>query len=382
MNQIGSQSNESVLIDAVSLHNFYKLLFIACGCDTKNAEIIADGIHYADLRGIDTHGCINLMNIYLPFIENKQVSILLSPQIIKQHKACTTLDGQNTVGFVVSQYAMQKAIENAKNYGIGCAVVRNSTHAGCFGFYTKQAVDEKMIGIALTNLGEQGILAPPGGITPLIGTNVIAAAAPTNKMPYFNLDMSAAVVSAGRIKQYAKLGKNVPLGWLINNAGQFITDPNEYLKGMARLTFLGSDQGIGGYKGFGLALLADILCGVLSDGKVGPHADSLNQNKKEEKKNNQNISHFFIAINPDAFISTDLFCDRLDNLLTVITQSTPQKAQESISYPGLHEYKIKCEREKQGVPMTTELFAKIQNIADRYHISAPISKKQHQTEII
>lgn len=382
MKQLEYQRDESVLIDAISLHHFYKLLFVACGFDAANAEIIAEGIHYADLRGIDTHGCINLINIYLPFVENKQVSITISPQIISQHKACTMLDGQNTLGCIVGQNAMQNAIENAKLYGIGCAVVRNSTHAGCFGFYTKQAVDSKMIGIALTNCGEQGLLAPPGGITPLLGTNVIAAAAPTNKMPYFNLDMSAAVVSAGRIKQYANLGKNVPLGWLIDNAGQFITDPNEYLKGIARLTFLGSDQGTGGYKGFGLALLADILCGVLSNGKVGPHADSLDQNKKSEKRINQNISHFFMAINPDAFISTDLFCERLDDVLTTITKSTPQKSHESVSYPGLHEYKIMCERVKNGIPLTTALFTKIQSIADRYNIAAPICMRHQQTEIV
>ncbi len=382
MKQIESSSFEFISIDANSLYDFYNALFVASGFDKSNAEVIASGIHYADLRGIDTHGCINLMNIYLPFIENKQISISQFPQIISQHGACTTIDGQNTFGYIVGHYAMQKAIESAKIYGIGCAVVRNSTHAGCFGFYTKQAVDAKMIGVALTNLGEQGLLAPPGGVIPLLGTNVIATAAPTVKMPYFNLDMSAAVVSAGRIKQYAKMGKNVPLGWLIDNAGQFTTDPNEYLKGMARLTFLGSDQGTGGYKGFGLALLADILCGVLSNGKVGPHAGNLDQNKQDKKKINQNISHFFIAINPDAFISIDLFCERLDDLLTTITKSTPQKTQQPVSYPGFNEYKIMSERIKNGIPLTIELFTNIQNIAHRYNISSPIDMKNQQIEIV
>jgi LDH2 family malate/lactate/ureidoglycolate dehydrogenase len=362
-------NSDLIYVKASTLHVFYKQLFESCGFAATNAQIAADGIYYSDLRGFDTHGCVNLLNIYLPLIEKSKIAVSSFPQIISKNKACIVVDADNTLGYIAGHFAMEEAITCAKNYGIGCAVVRNSSHAGSFGFYTKQAVDAKMIGIALTNLGKQGLLAPPGGIMPLIGTNVIAVAAPTYSMPYFSLDMSTAIVSAGRIRQYAKKGKQVPLGWLIDKAGNFTTDPLAFIKGAAKLAFIGGGQGEGGYKGYGLALLVDILCGILSGGNVGPNLQQLKNDGTVPI--NQAISHFFLAINPEAFITLDEFCNRLDEMLDVICKSTPSNNQQSVIYPGLQEYKTAKERASNGIPLMSETFAAITKVAERYKILKP-----------
>jgi LDH2 family malate/lactate/ureidoglycolate dehydrogenase len=320
-----------VLVDAKTLHEFYVQAFQRHGLSTVDSQLCADGVHYADLVGTVTHGAGILRRLYLTMLREGTVDPRAVPSLARQTGATALVDGGNGIGFVSATYAMRTAVERAGRYGVGAVAVRNSSHCGCMGHYTRMAVDAGMVGIALTNLGAQGLIPPPGGRDRLLGTNVLAAAAPTRDAAPFSLDMSVAVVAAGRIRLARDRGERVPVGWLADADGEPVTDPAEYFAGTADLRFLGGDPTTGGYKGYGLAVLADILCGVLSGASFGADAAG-------GRREDTDIGHFFLAVDVGAFRDDGAFRTDIDRLLGTLRGSTPTRPDRSVSYPGLPEH--------------------------------------------
>ena len=347
-----------------SLRRFYARVFEATGMSVEDSDLAARALVFADVRGVVTHGAANLERIYVSRLLDGRIDPRAEPRLASDRGAAATLDGNRGIGFVVAHRAMRQAVERARRFGVGGVGARNSTHCGGMAFYTREAADAGMIGLAFTNLGAQGILRPPGGSARLVGTNVVAGAAPAGDHPAFSLDMSAAVVSTGRLRAAARQGDRLPAGWLVGDDGEPVHDAGAYFDGSAHLQFLGGDDSTGGYKGYGLALLADMLCGILTGGHVGPNADALHGQQLEDA----GVGHFMIAIDIAAFRPLDDFRRDLDEMLGTLMRSPARRPGGRVGYPGLEE-----EARASGgvVTLSRELGDSLESVARRLAIAPP-----------
>lgn len=358
----------SVLFTADSLRHFYVQCFKGMGVTGQHARICADGLLHADLHGYPTHGVASLDRIYLRMLRDGEVSPDCDHTVVSSSGSTALIDGNNGLGFVTAHAAVEHAVELARATGVGAVAVRNSSHCGVMGFYTSVATSAGMIGLASTNLGAQGIIPPVGGRTPLLGTNVLAAAAPAAELPPFSLDMSTAVVAAGRIRQARDRGETVPPGWLADEAGRPVTDPNAYFDGTANLRFLGGAPATGGYKGYGLALLADVLCGVLSGAEVGP---SVAGDDAPRSRVDTNIGHFFLALDVTRFRPAAEFGADLDDMLRTLCGSEPVSPDHPVSYPGLPDHQRAVDHLRTGIPVDEAIAGRLDEVAAELGIAPP-----------
>jgi len=361
----------TVSVNGPSLRRFYAAALQAVGVPSEHAEVVADGVYYADERGLDSHGAQCFLRIYLRMAEAGEVDAAAVPVIATDHQACATVDGRNAFGFVVGRFAMAEAIARARRHGVGAIAVRRSSHAGAMGFYSRAARDAGMIAMSFTNLGRQGMVPPPGGRVPLVGTNVIAVAAPADTEVPFGLDMSTAVVSAGRVRVAARQGRALPPGWLADPEGRDVVDPAALDRGEATLRFLGGGVETGAHKGFGLALFVDVLCGLLAGAGVGPTADKLEPPPATAGRADADIGHFFIALQIAAFGEEARFRARMDEMLGTVRRSSPADPEQSVTYPGMPEAATLAERARTGVPFEPSLLAAIEQTAARLGVAPP-----------
>ncbi|MCC5625836.1 Ldh family oxidoreductase [Nostoc sp. CHAB 5715] len=357
-------ASSNYLVEGSSLKSFYANAFCAMGVPEAHAWSAAEGIFYADLHGFDTHGAVNFDRIYLRMLREGSIDPVATPIIIGERMAVALVDGRNALGFVTGSFAMNEAIYRARAFGIGAVAVKNSSHCGSMGFYAKQAIDAGLIGLAFSNLGTQGILRPPYGARALLGTNVLAAGAPANRNAAYNLDMSTAVTSAGRIRLAQKQGESIPPGWLLDDMGKAVTDPSAFECGTAHLQFAGE------HKGYGLAILVDILCGLLTGASVGPNLTNL-QGDGSKGRSDKNIGHFFLALNIADFRSVDLFTAEMDEMLSVLQACPTTQANKQVMYPGLPEAEEAMRRKKSGIPLTQSLMAVLEQVARQLDIEPP-----------
>ncbi len=246
-------TSDRVYVGAEAADAFARRLLVAHGVPDADAAIVAGCLVSADLRGVDTHGLTRLPG-YLDRVRRGLIDPrpLLAPKRVTPVAAA--LDGQNGFGFVVGTRAMQEAIAIARELGIGVVSVRRSTHFGMAASYVLQALDAGLIALVFSNASPA--MPPWGARSALLGTNPFAAGAPAGEHPPFLLDMSPAVAARGKIRRAERRGETIPLGYALDAEGRPTTDPKAALGGVV--------LPIGGYKGSGLAMLMDILGGVIS----------------------------------------------------------------------------------------------------------------------
>ncbi|MCK3860978.1 Ldh family oxidoreductase [Pseudomonas sp. B329] len=349
-------------VKAHALHAFMVAAFRGTGFDGAQAQRAADVLHYADLNGHDTHGVANLANIYLAGARSGEIDPQAEGTWVADLGACATFDARGGLGLLAGQVAMTRALDKARDFGIGCTVVNNSSHFGAAGFYASMALDQAMIGMAMTNLGRDPVAHPLGSVAPLLGTNPISFAAPSAKARVpFVLDMSTTVCASGKIKQAMRLEREVPTGWLFDAQGGTSRNPRDYLDQTANLPMLGgafAEQG--GHKGMGLGLMVEILCGALAGAQTG--AD-----KGQGPRNN--IGHFFLAINPSFFSGNSAFTGSIDALLGSISGAPVHPAYAPLSYPGQPDAVSRVERLEYGIRLDSTLVSQLDEVAD--HCAIP-----------
>ncbi|MCL5072736.1 MAG: Ldh family oxidoreductase, partial [Actinobacteria bacterium] len=211
------------------LFNYAVLYMEKLGISQKDAEIVADVLIAADLRGVDSHGLIRIYSYYGRRLEKKYMNPLTPFKIISETDTTVLYDGGNGLGQVVSCHAMEKCIEKAKKSNIAVAAVKHSNHYGIAGYYAMMALEHGMIGISLTN--SQPLVAPTYGRTAVLGTNPISFAAPSYDEYPFVLDMATSVVPIGRIKVYEEKNDKIPVGWGIDDDGNVTEDPKKVQSG-------------------------------------------------------------------------------------------------------------------------------------------------------
>jgi L-2-hydroxycarboxylate dehydrogenase (NAD+) len=328
------------------LKDYVSRFFTALNVPEIDAHIAADVLVSADLRGINSHGVIRLHSYYGRRLLNGQIDPSSPIKTIKESPATLALDGGNGLGQVVGYRAMSRCIEMADKAGLAITTVRNSNHYGIAGYYAMMALPEDMIGISLTN--SQPLVAPTYGIPSMLGTNPIAVAVPAGVEKPYVLDMATSIVTIGRIAVHNKSGQPIPEGWGINAQGELTRDPAEVLDGGALLP-LGGPADLRGYKGYGLALLVDLLSGVLAGAAFG------DQVGHPSHPNNADVGHFFAAIKIDHFRPIDYFKADMDNYIRTLKETPKLPGQERIYIHGEKEFSRAEKYQASGIPLLVEI---------------------------
>jgi len=342
-------------VRAEKLFELTKKLFIANGIPEQDAEVSAEVLLSADLRGIDSHG-VSRLPYYIGKLKNKTVNPLPNIKMVRELPATALVDGDNGLGPVVAKKAMEIAIDKAKKVGAGLVSVQRSNHFGIAGYYTMMALKEGMFGIAMTNA--VSMVAPTFGAKGMLGTNPISFTAPCGKLKPFVLDMATSAVPLGKIEIALKNQKKIPPGWLYGPDGEFTDDPSMLFKGGA-LAPLGGTRELGGHKGYGLALMVDILSAVLSDSNYGAKQEGLMSMRPEPS----NVGHFFMAFPVEGFRPLEEFKKTMDEALTAIKESPRAKGQERIYIHGEPEFEFEEERREKGIPLHPLVILNLSNLA-------------------
>jgi len=356
-----------------NLEHFMKLGFMAVGVKEEHAAICAKILIESDKRGIDSHGVGRFKPIYIDRIE-KGIQFVDAPiEVVRETKTTAVIDGNDGMGHVISHKAMEMAIEKAKIYGMGMVAVRSSTHYGIAGYYTIMAANAGMIGITGTNARPS--IAPTFGVQNMLGTNPLTFGFPTDEAFPFVIDAATSITQRGKIEHYARINKTMPYGWVIDENGNAITDPKIALdglnKGTAALTPLGGiGEDLGGYKGYGLATVVEVLSAALQGGMFLQQLTDIDENGN---KRPYHLGHFFIAIDIEAFTSLDAFKKTAGDILRALRNSTKAKGEERIYTAGEKEYLAFLERSKTGVPLNEGVINSLIQVRDKYQINFKFS---------
>lgn len=333
-----------------SLKEFAGSIFHKLGLSKEDAEIVSDVLITTDLRGISSHGVARIP-IYAKRIRLELINPRPENQVLKENTCTALMDGDNGMGQVASYKAMKMCIKKAQYNGIASVAVKNSNHFGINAYYTMMAAKEGLIGMAFTNTSP--LMAPFGGRERLLGSNPLSIAVPAGEEPDVVIDMATSVVARGKLEVAVKKGREIPRDWAVDEEGNFTTDPKRALQG-ALLPF-------GGHKGYGLALLVDILSGVLTGSKYGPHTGSLFGNMERS----QEIGHFFLAINVDNFRNYSQFTEEMDEMMGGIKNSQKAKGFSRIYTPGEIEFERYQELLINGVVVNHKVQEELNSLAQK-----------------
>jgi L-2-hydroxycarboxylate dehydrogenase (NAD+) len=318
------------------------------GVPASDAEIVGDVLIEADLRGVSSHGLIRLSSYYGNRLKKGYMEPVTETTTVKETDTTIAFDGNNGLGQVNSYRAMAACIEKAKKSSICIATVKGSNHFGIAAYYAMMALSQDMIGISMTN--SQPLVAPTYGRTAVLGTNPISLAAPSkNKYPYI-LDMATSAVAIGKIKVFEKKGQKIPMGWGIDDDGNVTDDPVKVQSGgPGALLPLGSTDILRSYKGYGMALMVDILCGALSG------AATLTDVGFPHEPRKSNVGHFFMAIKIGAFRPIIDFKKQIDYMVKLLKDSPRAEEADEIFIAGEKEYLAVEENKVKGVPLLDKI---------------------------
>jgi L-2-hydroxycarboxylate dehydrogenase (NAD+) len=335
------------------------------GVAPEHAEVVARVLVAADLRGIESHGVARLDSYYVSRIRSGHLNPKPDYRIVRETATSVLLDADNGLGHPVAEMAMQRVIEKTAERGAAFGAVRNSNHFGIAGHYAMMALERDMIGMASTNSVKYG--APTHGREVLLGTNPLAFAIPAGEEPAFVLDFATTTVPKGKLEVYKR--KNEPLlsGWAIDQNGSMTLDPDEALRG-ALLPLGGFGTDGGGHKGYGLGLLVDILCGVLSGGAFGPTLPHVNDRNKGA------ISHWFGAFRIDGFRDVSAFKADMDRELRFFKESAKVPGADRIYVAGEPEFEKTAYHRKHGVPVHAKVWDGLEKLAGELDIPFDLAR--------
>ena len=335
MTQSKNDKQELVRADVELLRGFVIECFQRVGVSPEDSSIAAEVLLESDLRSIESHGVARLSEFYIGRIRNGTTNPAPKVRVVHEAPATALMDGDGGLGIVVGHRAMELAIQKGKQAGAGFVAVTNSRHYGIAGYYSSMALAHDMIGISMTNAGPR--VLPTFGSQPMVGTNPISMAAPTKSGTPFVLDMATSVVAVGKFENAERADTPIPQGWALDTEGQPTTDP-VVAKSSRRALPLGSEPEMSSYKGYGLGVMVDILCGVLS----GIGASPMLRN---------NNGHFFGALRIDAFRPANQFKEMMDEMCAGLRATPVLPGYERVLVPGDLEFQAREERLKSGIPL-------------------------------
>ena len=351
---------EYVRVDHSRLRGFVKRVFKAAGLADEDAEVVADVLVTADLMGISSHG-VQRVRRYVDGLLKCCVNPRPKIRVVRDHAAVALLDADNGLGHIAGVRAMEIAVEKAKRYGVSLVLVRNSHHYGIAGYYALKAVERGYIGVSATN--SERLVSYVNTVGRTLGTNPIAVGIPRREPPPILFDAATSVVPVGKIELYAKLGKRIPEGWVIDADGRPLSGDadrvlSEIKGGRAAILPLGGlGEEFGGHKGSGLAFIVDIISGVLSGAAWGIHVGYTVDRVPA------NVGHSFAAIDIEAFMSREEFYSRVEAYVSEIKSLKRHPEADRIWIPGEKAWYTMMTRLQVGIPLHVRVCAELDSIA-------------------
>lgn len=347
------------------LVDFTKTIFRKIGCSEAHAAIATTSLLSADLRGIDSHGVARLSG-YVRLWEVKRVNAVPDIRVIHETPSTAVVDGDGGLGLVVAPFAMQIAIEKAKNVGTGWVSVQHSNHFGIAAQHAMMALEQDMIGIAMTNASP--LVAPTFSIDKMLGTNPICVAAPAGTEPPFVADLATTTAANGKLEILQRRNLQTPDGWVQDKEGKPSNDPHALKSGGALLP-LGGDRDHGSHKGYALGAIVDIFSALLSGANYAPWVPPFPAYvPMPAQQPGKGIGHFLGAMRIDAFRPADEFKQSMDHWIKGFRNAKPVAGQEKVLVPGDPEREFEAERMKNGIPLLDAVVEDLKKLGERFGV--------------
>src|ERR1044071_9595626 len=319
-------------ISADRLTRFCEEILQGAGVPRHKAEIAAECLVFANLRGVDSHG-IQLLPFYIEQLLAGEMDAAADGRVVSESGSCLTFDGQNGLGQWIGEQCCAHAIRIAREQGVGMVVARESNHFGAAAWWAQKMRDAGQIGIVMCNASP--IVPPWQGRKGRMGTNPICVALPG---PWL-LDMATTTVAAGKIfKAFLNGQPEVPAGWAFNSEGVPTTNTVDAYKGML--------MPLGGYKGSGLAMMVEILCSTLSGGVMPDQVGGIRYRGKSVR-----VSQMYLAIDIARFMPVAEFTARVEQLVGIMKSTPPAPGYDDVLVAGDPEWRTEAERRKNGIPI-------------------------------
>lgn len=349
-------------VNGDQLRDWVTEVFVSCHLRPDDAAIAADILVESDLRGIDSHGVPRLARLYVERLSTGAINPKAELRVVSETAAAVRFDAQHGLGPVMAYRAMERCIEKAKAAGVCLATVGHSDHFGIAGYYATMALKHRgMAGIAMTNATP--LLVPTFGKEAKLSTAPIAAAFPAGEQSPFVLDAATTAVAWGKIEIARRMNVDIPVGWAVDADGEPVTNPHDAVALMP----LGGDRLTSGQKGYGLALLVEMLCSQLS-GSLWSRDVAYS---RAEDGQPSDASHAFIAISIEAFRPFDEFAASADEMLADLRGMEPKAGHERVFVPGDPEAIAYADRSERGIPLHPEVIAELRALGEERNIPVP-----------
>jgi L-2-hydroxycarboxylate dehydrogenase (NAD+) len=347
------------------IFQFTRSVFEKIGCSEAHALTATKALLSADLRGIDSHGVARLSG-YVRLWEVKRVNANPDIKIIHETPSTAVVDGDSGLGLVVAPFAMQVAIEKARQCGTGWVSVQHSNHFGIAAHHAMMALDHDMIGIAMTNASP--LVAPTFSIDKMLGTNPICVAAPAGKEPAFVADLATTTAANGKLEILQRKNSDTPDGWVQDKDGLPSNDANILKKGGALLP-LGGDREHGSHKGYALGAIVDIFSALLSGANYAPWVPPFPAYvPMPAQQPGKGIGHFLGAMRVDAFRPADDFKNAMDHWIQGFRNAKTVPGQDKVMVPGDPEREFESIRKEQGLPLLSQVVEDLQSLSQKFSI--------------
>ncbi len=333
---------DQVRVPHTSLRATVKALFEKMGVSGEDADQAADTLVTTDLRGVETHGVSNMLRAYVQGYTSGRINPRPQWKVLRETPSTATIDCDKGLGIIMAPKAMRMAMDKARKVGVGVVVMNNGGHLGACGYHAMLAAQEGMVGMCATTGGLA--LVPTWGAEPRLGINAMAIAAPAKNEPFFLFDAATTTIAGNKVQLAKRVGAKLHPGWIADENGVPImkeVDPPD--RGRLFLLPLGSTREMGSHKGYGLAMMVETLCTILS----GALPTVLEPNS--------GAKHFVAAYNISAFVDLEQFKENMDRTLRMLRETKPAPGHDRVVYPGLLEHEEVQERMAHGIPLHKEV---------------------------
>lgn len=333
---------DQVHVSEAALRQTVAAILEKCNLTPEDAALGADVLVTTDLRGVESHGVSNMLRNYVQRYQKGDYNPRPDWRIVRESPSTATIDGDNGLGIILGPKAMRLAIDKAKAVGVGIVTMYKSHHLGAVGHHAMLAAQEDMVGMCMT--ATQPSVVPTFGAEPRFGTNPIALAAPAKSQPPVLFDVATSAVAGNKITLATRVGSNLLPGWVTDGEGSPIMEETPVMpRGQYYQLPLGGTRELGSHKGYGLGMMVETLCTMLSGAlPFGLERDT-------------GYKHYFAAYNIAAFTDVETFKTNMDQMLGWLLETKPAPGQERVLYPGIVEHEEERERRQHGIPLHKEV---------------------------
>ncbi len=351
---MSADSTDTIRVPHNVVEKFVRQVLLNAGVNDGVAKETAEGLVMASVRGVDSHG-IRLLPHYIKELEAGRINPNPEFNFKQTASAVGQFDADHTYGISAGIRAMRHAIDIADNAGVGHVTVKNSTHNGMMAYFGLEAAKQNKIGIAMTHTSAN--TRPPNGVRPFFGSNPICVTAPMKSEGPFCYDAATSAITFNEVRKYQDSEHQLPRNVAADEQGHPTRDPNEAVQLLP----------LGGYKGFGLSMVVELFNGLLSNMDVGRNVSEM---YGEDISNRRYLGHYYAAFDVDAFVDSNEFKQRLQDLAERI-RNEPRRDEEAPNYvPGDPEKEAKKLRETQGIPVPEHDFEQFEELAKNYDVES------------